>query len=432
MLVEFPAKLAPLFQPARFKSIRGGRDGGKSWGVARALLELGAQRPEFVVCARENMNSIADSVHRLLESQIAALGLGDQYVVEKSRIWHRKEWPVKNPGDIARTEFVFKGLHHNPDAIKSLEGATKLWVEEAQGVSDDSWRQAIPTMRRPNSEIWLTWNPKLETDPTWQRFVVNPPPGCVDIQMNFTDNPWRSKVLDAEREQMRVNQPDEYLHVWLGHPRRALEGAVYATELRLAEEQGRIGKVPYAPGVPVYTGWDLGDSDFTAIWFVQCVMGQYRVIDYLEDNHKPMSWYLTQLEGKGYKYATDYFPWDASSRMLVGSFEESMRLKGRQVKVNQRMSIETGIDRVREMLGTCWFDQQKCLDGLQRLRYYRYGVTNLVDPLTGNKTPTREPVHDDNSHGADALRTFAMGYRQPKGKVVAMAKRPSRAISVWS
>jgi phage terminase large subunit len=405
MNVEFPSKLAFLFQPARFKSIKGGRDGGKSWGVARALLELGAVQKEFVVCARETMESIKDSVHRLLVEQIETLKMTDQYGIEKSLIWHRR----------TGTEFVFRGLK-NPDALKSLEGATIAWIEEAQTVSNESWRKVIPTVRRPNSEIWLTWNPELETDATYRRFVLEPPPGLVSVHMNFSDNPWASEVLKAEREQCRREKPDEYAHVWLGQCRKQMEGAIYANELRLAESQGRIGSVPHQAGCPVYTGWDLGDSDMTAIWFIQPIMGQYRVIDYHEENHKPMSHYLTVLEAKGYRYATDYFPWDASSKILIGSLEETMRQRGRTVQVLPRMSREVGIDRVREMLGTCWFDEKACMDGLQRLRYYRYGDTNAVDPVTGRPVITRQPIHDDNSHGADALRSFACGYRMPKPK----------------
>jgi phage terminase large subunit len=412
----------------RVKSIRGGRDGGKSWGVARALLEIGTQSEEFVVCARETMNSISDSVHRLLVNQITMLGFEDRYKVEKARIWHRG-WP--------HTEFVFKGLRHNPEGIKSLEGATKLWVEEAQSVSDDSWQKIIPTLRRPNSEIWLTWNPKLETDATWTRFVVDPPPDIVNIQMNFADNPWASEVLRREREKMQRDKPDEYAHVWLGQPLRQLEGAIYASELRLAESQGRIGKVPYDPEIPVYTAWDLGDSDIMAIWFIQPVMGQYRVIDYMEDRHKPMSHFLTALEAKGYRYALDFFPWDAASKVLIGSLEESMRARGRNVRVLDRMSREVGIDAVREMLGTCWFDMVNCADGLQRLRYYRYGETKVLG-ADGRAVQTREPVHDDNSHGADALRSAAMGFRRkmekpkPAAKPVVTPRRYVPPPTAWS
>ena len=423
MIVELPARLAPLRQPYRWKDIHGGRDGGKSWGVAISLLELAAERKLFIVCARETMNSIADSVHRSLEMQIDRLGMRDQYDVGKAVIRHR--W--------TGSEFIFKGLHRNPEAIKSLEGCDILWVEEAQSLSDESWRQAIPTVRRPSSEIWVTWNPRLETDPTYQRLVVDPPPGIVHIELNFYDNPWASEVLRPEREKMRADKPDEYGHVWLGHPRRALEGAVYAEEMRLIESQGRIMDVPYERGTPVFCGWDLGDSDMTAIWFIQPVMGQYRVIDYEEDSHKPMSHYLTLLESKGYSYGKDYFPWDASSSILIGSLEETMRARGRNVAVLPRGSREAGIDRVREMLGTCWFDRRNCADGLQRLRYYRYGLTNKIDPATGTPSISREPIHDDNSHGADALRSFAMGHRPPKAPLIARKPPQNRAVlSPWA
>ena len=408
MNVEFPAKLAPLFRPARYKSIRGGRDGGKSWGVSRALLEIGATRRLFIVCCRENMNSLRDSVYRLLKDQIVALGMSDQWIIPTAQgpdgavIRHRG----------TGSEFVFRGLK-NPDALKSLEGADIAWIEEAQTVSDDSWRKLTPTVRRPNSEIWLTWNPELESDPTWKRFVLKAPANLLEIVMNFDDNPWCSEAVRDEREQMEAEDPDEYAHVWLGQPRRMTKGSVYGNELRLVEEQGRIQKVPYHPGVPVDCGFDLGDGDFTAIWYMQRIMGQHRAIDYDEDRHKPLSHYLSLLEGKGYRYGRIFFPWDASSKIVVGSLEATMRSRGFNVTVLPRQSREAGIDAVREMLGTCWFDQEHTETGIQRLRYYRYGLTNLVDPHSGDRSVTREPIHDDNSHGADAARTYAMGIKLP-------------------
>lgn len=440
--IQLPQKAQPLFDPHRFKSVRGGRDGAKSRSVATILLELGALPPDqhakiygtydeegeplnqLNVCARETMESIKDSVHRLLEESIDRMGMrNSQYGVERALIYHHH----------TKTEFVFKGLWNNPDALKSLEGATRAWVEEAQGVSSDSWEKLIPTVRKNGSEVWLTWNPDLETDPTWKRFVVDPPPGCIDIQMNFSDNPWYSKVLTPDREKMMRDRPADYEHIWLGRPKRQVDGAIYATEIRLAEDQGRIGKVPYQPGVPVYTGWDLGDGDMTAIWFMQAVMGQFRFIDYEEDRHKPLSHYLTLLDGKGYTYAKDYFPWDAASKMLVGSFEESMRARGRNVQVLPRQSVEAGIDRVREMMGTAWWDLAKCDKGIQRLRHYRYETTNVIDPTTGHPNLKRTPLHDDNSHGCDAKRTLAMGHMfKPKVGTPSTAAGPRGRVSAWS
>ncbi len=440
--IQLPIKAFPLTEPHRFKSVRGGRDGAKSRSVATLLLQLGALPPDehakrfgtydengeplkqLNVCARETMESIKDSVHRLLEESIDRLGMrNSQYGVERALIYHHH----------TKTEFVFKGLWNNPDALKSLEGATRAWVEEAQGVSSDSWGKLIPTVRKNGSEIWLTWNPELETDPTWQRFVVDPPPDCLDIQMNFMDNPWYSKVLTADREKMMRDKPAEYEHIWLGRPKRQVDGAIYATELRLAEDQGRIGKVPYQPGIPVYTSWDLGDGDMTAIWFMQPIMGQFRFIDYLEDRHKPLGHYLTLLDGKGYQYARDYFPWDAASKILIGSFEDNMRQKGRNVLVLPQQSVQAGIDRVREMLGTSYFDLKACEKGIQRLRHYRYETMNTIDPTTSLPNLKRTPLHDDNSHGSDSMRYMAMGHLiKPKVGTPSTAAGPRQRASAWS
>lgn len=440
--IQLPLKAQPLFAPHRFKSVRGGRDGAKSRSVATILLELGALPPDeharrygtydelgqplnqLNVCARETMESIKDSVHRLLEESIDRMGMrNSQYGVERALIYHHH----------TKTEFVFKGLWNNPDALKSLEGATRAWVEEAQGVSADSWSKLIPTVRKNGSEVWLTWNPDLETDPTWQKFVVYPPPDCLDIVMNFCDNPWYSRVLEPEREKMKRDKPQEYDHIWMGKPKRQVDGAIYATELRLAEEQGRIGKVPHQPGIPVYTSWDLGDGDMTAIWFMQPIMGQFRFIDYLEDRHKPLGHYLTILDGKGYRYAKDYFPWDAASKILIGSFEENMRTRGRNVQVLPQQSVQAGIDRVREMMGTSYFDLKNCELGINRLRHYKYEATKIIDPVTQSAVLSKNPVHDDSSHGSDSMRYMAMGHLiKPKVGTPSTAAGHAGRVSAWS
>jgi phage terminase large subunit len=403
--IQFPSKARGVFEPHRFKSLRGGRDGSKSWIAARALLEMGATQPEFIVCARENMNSIADSCHRLLVQQIGLLDMQDQWEIEKARIMHRK----------TGTEFVFKGLRHNPDAIKSLEGATKLWVEEAQSVSKDSWDKAIPTIRRPGSEIWLTWNPQLETDDTWRRFVINPPPDCLDIVINFSDNPWASEVLRAEREKLAIDDPDEYAHIWLGQPRRAVVGGIYSAELRKADTEGRITRVPYDTTKPVHTAWDLGWGDLVSIWMFQSAPFEWRFIDYMEGNNQEISTFVRDLQQKPYVWGTDYLPWDAAStgRLATGkSVEAVMRGLGRNVQVVPQNLVSVGIDAGRRMFQLSWFDIEKCADGIQALRHYRYGEIKALS-TSDHKTPTREPLHDWASHPADAYRTAAMGVETP-------------------
>ena len=154
---EFPVKLQPLFKPSRYKVLYGGRGGAKSWGVARALLILGAQKPLRVLCAREFQSSMKDSVHKLLCDQIESLGLLGFYEITQNSIRGQNG-----------TEFSFIGLKNNPTNVKSYERVNVCWVEEAQSVSRLSWNILIPTIRAEGSEIWVTFNPELETDETYQ------------------------------------------------------------------------------------------------------------------------------------------------------------------------------------------------------------------------------------------------------------------------
>ena len=158
---QFPAKLRGLMLPRRYKILYGGRGGAKSWGVARALLLLAAQSPLRVLCAREIQKSMKDSVHRLLKDQIEALGLSDEYDVFDTEIRGKN-------GSL----FLFTGLQsHTVDSIKSFEGVDRVWVEEGHGVSAKSWNTLIPTIRKENSEIWVTLNPDMDTDDTYIRFL---------------------------------------------------------------------------------------------------------------------------------------------------------------------------------------------------------------------------------------------------------------------
>ena len=386
-----------MFRPARFKVAWGGRDGSKSWNFARALLEKGAQRKLLIVCAREMMNSISESVHRVLSNQIVNLGLEDQYRVEKSKIIGRNG-----------TEIVFVGLKHNIDAVKSLEGADIAWVEEAANVSKDSWDKLINTVRKDGSEIWVSFNPELASDETWKRFVLDPPAEAVVVKILYSDNPWASEVLRAGREELQGKDPDAFAHIWLGQPKRTLEGAIYANELRAAEAEGRIRRVAYDPIKPVHCAWDLGEGDATAIWFFQIFMAEYRFIDYLEASGHKMQHYLTLLQGKGYVYGLDYLPWDACSGMLSGSLEQAMRTAGRSIRIQPKLSVAGGIDAARTIFPNCWFDEGRCADGLQALRHYRYGDVKDM------QTQTRQPLHDWASHGADAFRGAARGIVTPK------------------
>jgi phage terminase large subunit len=398
-----------LFAPARYKVLYGGRGGAKSWSVARALLTQGVSKPIRVLCAREFQSSISDSVHKLLSDQINALGMDAFYTIEKAAI-HGKNG----------TEFSFAGIKHNVGRIKSYEGVDIVWVEEAQNVSKHSWETLIPTIRKDGSEIWVTLNPELDTDETYKRFVANPPPGAVVRKVTYADNERFPPELEKERLYLKERDPDAYLTIWEGQCRHTLDGAIYAKELRRAAEEGRITRVPYDGSKPVHTFWDLGWSDATSIWFAQSIGFDYRIIDFMQDTQRSIPEFLRLLQAKQYVYGTDYIPHDGGAKNQAAAgrtIEMQLRGAGRTVVVQERFSIADGINAARTIFDNCWFDENKCADGLQALRHYRYDV----DPESGQFS--KQPLHDHNSHAADAFRGLAMSLKSKPG---ARAQRTPR------
>ena len=406
MIAEFPQPYEFLFEPHRYKGIRGGRAAGRSWNVARALLILGGKRPLRILCARETQKSIADSVHTLLRDQIKALGLEGFYTVTENSIRGKNG-----------TEFIFAGLKHNINNIKSVEGCDIVWVEEAQNVSKNSWDTLIPTIRKQGSEIWLTWNDAFETDDTHIRFVVNKPPGAVVKKLTFRDNPWFPETLRVEMEHLKATDFQAYLHVWEGECKSAVEGAVYGAEIKQAETEGRICSVPRDLTKPVETIWDLGYGDKTAIWFVQYYGGWYNFIDYLEDAGRTIDWYIVQLQQKAYRYGTHWLPHDALDTIIHGklsagrerSIESIMRETYRDsVRLVEKKLVVNTINAGRMLFPQARFDKDACYEGLRALRMYQWG------PPSQQGIAKREPLHDAASHGASAFGYAGVVLKQPE------------------
>ncbi len=398
-LLEFPAKLQPLFEPSRYKVLRGGRGGAKSWGIARALLIQGAATKLRIGCGREIQKSIADSVHQLLKNQIADMGLEQFYKVYETYI------EGKNG-----TLFTFHGLKHNVVDLKSLEGCDRFWVEEAQTVSKTSWQTLIPTIRKDGSEIWISFNPELDTDETYKRFVLNPPPSTISIEINWRDNPWFPSVLKEEMETLKASDEDDYLHVWEGQTKQTLDGAIFADELRTAAKDGRIMRVPVDASKPVDTIWDLGRADKTAIWFVQMVGYEYRLVDYYENRGKGLPHYLKVLQERNYLYGVAWLPHDAENETLVSerNIQQQVQDAGYKTRIVPKTSIVARINAARTIFNRCVFDEERCADGLNALRRWRY----KVDPDT--RQYSKDPQHDEYSHGGDAFTYIAVAMTEAK------------------
>ena len=397
--VEFPAKLQPLFQPKRYKVLYGGRGGAKSWGIARALLIQAATRPLRVLCTREVQKSIKDSVHLLLKDQVKALGYSDLFDTLQAEI--RGKAGTAAEGSL----FLFAGLSDlTVDSIKSFEGVDVVWVEEAHSVTKRSWNILIPTIRKDGSEIWVSFNPELDTDETYVRFVASVSDDTALIPMSWRDNPWFPAELEKERVKLLKSDPEEYENVWEGKPKTVVAGAIYKKEILKAIEDRRIRPVPYDPMLRVHTIWDLGWNDQTTIIFAQRQGGELRLIDYYEESHTTYAQDVQMLEKKGYRYGTDWLPHDGAAETKAAngkSPQEILKALGRKVEIVPQMDVEHGIKASRIAFGRCYFDQDKTQRLLECLKRYRRRINQVTQQPEG-------PLHDEYSHGADAFRGLAM------------------------
>jgi len=401
--LQIPEAFEPLLKPCRYKVMYGGRGSGKSWSVARVLLHQGTLEPLRILCAREVMRTMVDSVHRLLSDQVVALGLQDWYSVTDNSI-------VGANG----SEFLFTGLRTlDAGKIKSYEGCDVAWLEEAQAISKKSREILIPTIRAEESEIWETFNPELDTDDVYQRYVCSPPAGAWVQKVTWRDNPWFPTVLEAERKHLEKTDPEAYRHVWEGECRTVVEGAIYAREMLDAIEKRRIRPTPYDPALPVHTIWDLGWNDAMTIIMVQRLPSAVLVIDYIEDSFRTYAEYVKQLNELPYVWGTDYLPHDGSNKDPKDgkSAKQTLEKLRRKVKIIPRGDVESGIKAARMMFPRVYFDDAKAEESatgyagvgrlVECLKRYRRAIPQTTGEPGG-------PVHDEYSHGADAFRGLAM------------------------
>lgn len=395
MRLEIPEKLGFLLtEKRRYKGAKGGRGSAKSWSFARALLVLGTTRKLRILCTREVQKSIKQSVHKLLKDQIEALGLTAFYQVLENEL-----------RGVNGTEFSFSGLSDQTvDSIKSFEGCDIVWVEEAQSVSKRSWSVLIPTIRKDGSEIWLSFNPELETDETYDRFITNQPEDALIVDMNYTDNPWFPEVLERERLHAKASLPkSEYENIWEGKCLPAVQGAIYYDEIAAAEEDGRVCNVPHDPKLKVQVVFDLGWNDAMSISLVQKNLSALAVIENIEDSHKTLAHYSALLKEKKYNWGKVYLPHDGRHKdyRTGKSAEDIMKALGWDVEITPNMSIEDGIRLTRMTFPRVYFDKTKAARLVQCAKRYRRSINQQTNEAGA-------PLHDEWSHGADNLRYIAV------------------------
>jgi phage terminase large subunit len=391
--LQIPEPLEFLLYPLRYKGAYGGRGSAKSWTFARVLLKLGLEHRIRVLCAREIMRTIKDSVHKLLADQIELENLQGEYDVFDSTIIHRR----------TGSEFLFTGLlGHTVTSLKSYEGVDVCWIEEAQAVSERSFKVLIPTIRKDNSEIWLSFNPDLETDPVSQRFIVHPPPDSKVVKVNWRDNPWFNDILNKERLHCLATDPDNYPNIWEGEHRPAVEGAVYYKEMLEVRNQGRVTTIPYDPMLKVHQVWDLGYADNTVIALVQKHLSSIRVIKVIKGNRRRIDEYSAELKKLNYNWGKVWLPHDGfSADVKTGlSTQKILQAQGWDVPDRQEItevSVDEGIRIARLTFPRVYFDEKGCESLIEDLKRYRRKINRSTEA-------EGKPVHDDASDGADCFR----------------------------
>lgn len=241
-----------LSSNCRFKVLYGGRGSGKSFSVANYLIIEALRKSHRILCAREMMNSIRDSVHRLLVDRICDMKLESFFEIQRDSIYCR----------INKSEFLFKGIHSNVSEIKSLQGVTKVWLEESEKVTNDSFDILLPTIREENSEIILTFNPESNDSPSYKRFVENPLPNSISRLVNFYDNDYFPEVLRQEQEWCKATDEEKWRWIWMGELKKYAQDIIF--------KRVRIEEFPAPPDdMQYFCGADWGFSaDPTAV--VQC------------------------------------------------------------------------------------------------------------------------------------------------------------------
>ena len=384
--IQTPPWAVPLLKPARYKGAYGGRGSGKSHFFAELMIEehiMDAKRRS--VCVREVQKSLGQSVKRLLELKIEALNAGSYFEVQDAVIKSKR-------GDGL---ILFQGMqNHTADSIKSLEGYDCAWVEESQSLSQNSLDLLRPTIRKPGSELWFTWNPRQATDPvdTLLRGLT-PPKDAIILPVNFDDNPWFPSVLRDEMEYDQRRDPDKYMHVWRGEYVRNSETRVF--------KNWKIEEFTAPPEAIHRLGADWGFAvDPTTL--VRChIIGRTLYVDYeaymvgCEILNTP-DLFMTVPESELWPMVADSARPETISHMRKNGFPKIM------AAVKGPKSVEDGVEWLKSYNIIV---HPRCTHTIDELTLYSY----KTDPLTNKILPVLE---DKKNHVIDALRYACEGIRR--------------------
>jgi len=241
------------------------------------------------------------------------------------------------------------------------------------------------------------------------------------LRLTATDSGILSpEELDAVKAQIT---PDQYLQEYECSFEAAILGAYYGVEMRQAAEQKRITKVKYQPEMETFTAWDLGYTDDTAIWWYQVARNEIHLIDYFSGSGLSISALADVIRSKPYHYGKHILPHDARAKTLASQGRSIIEQLGDHLGISSlsiapHLSVQDGIQAVRMTLPKCWFDEDKCRDGIEALRQYEREYSE------DSKSFKQNPKHNWCSHGADAFRMLSVSWKSPPSSVVIDPNKP--------
>lgn len=417
----------PVYARSRYKVAKGGRGSSKSWGVAGMGVAMASEKPLRILCVREYQNSIQESIHQLLHDRIEHLGLGTDFDVQAKVINGLRDYKVKEQGRLVqrRSEFIFAGIKSDPGKIKSTEGVDICIVEEAEKVSEASWKVLIPTIRKPGSEIWVVFNPREETDPTFKRFAARMPPDCRRVTMNWYDNPWFPHALEIERQYAlqliaeakdddeRAQAQADYDHVWEGACQKHSQAAIFRRRVIVEE----FPNPPERTRIHLGADWGFANDPTALI--------RFWITDHKDSSGAEWQELWISHEAYGYRTELDELPqlftpipdvhkWpikaDCSRPETISYVGRHQAPNGRgfQISAAEKWpgSVEDGIEHIKAFRKI--HIHPRCKKVQEEARLYSY----KVDRITGEVLPI---VVDAWNHGWDAIRYGLDGYIQRRG-----------------
>jgi len=409
--IELPPKLIPVFQgTARLRAAWGGRGSGKTRSFSLMSAVEGYRYGNAgisgqILCGREHLNSLEESSLEEVKAAIRSVDWLDDYYEIGERYIRSKDGRIK---------YVFAGLRHNLDSIKSKAKLLLAWIDEAEGVSEEAWRKLMPTVREEGSEVWVTWNPESKDSATHKRLRLEAPDNSRIVKVNWSDNPWFPKVLEQERQEDLKRRPDTYGHVWEGDFLEYPEGSFFLREINKAKDEGRICKIPVVASHPCMTFWDIGSSDGCAVWVVQQIGNlEYRCIHFYEAWNEPYSHAVKWLQSLDLVFESHFLPHDADHKRQGKLKNKSPKdmlkqlMPGGSWRIVPRIQeLLWGIQQTADMLDAyIWIDEEKCAAGLEHLKAYRRKWSNTEGRWS--HIPDKSEGH---SEAADALRQMAQAF----------------------